>query len=147
MNATVRLDAATLSFEATDAVVVRVTITNPGDRAIGILRWFTPADGVERPLFTVRRDGAPVPYVGRMVKRTAPTNESYLTLEPAAAVTSEVDLAALYPLATPGRYEVVYDATSPELYVRDAGGAPSPGELRSAPLRFTVTARTPPPRP
>ena len=137
MNAAVRLGTRTVSFAPGEAIVVRVTITNPDDRAIGILRWFTPVDGVERSLFTVRRDGAPVPYAGRMVKRAAPTAASYVTLDARAVLTADVDLAALYALATPGRYEIAYDATSPELYRRD-GGAPSPGELRSDVLAIVV---------
>lgn len=143
-NATVRLATEKVSYDATETVVVRVTITNPSDRSMRILRWFTPRDGVERSLFTVRRDGVPVAYEGRMVKRAAPTSADYVELPPGESLAADVALSPLYALTTPGRYEVAYDAASPELYA-NAGEAATAGALRSEPLRFTVAP--PPSRP
>lgn len=136
-NATVRVETEKLSYAPTDAVVVRVTITNPNDHPIGILRWFTPHDGVDRSLFAVHRDGVAVAYLGRMVKRAAPTDADYLVLRAGESSTTDVALSALYDLAPPGRYEVAYDVASPELHGRDASEAAA-GVLRSEPLRFDV---------
>lgn len=140
-NATVRLETEKVSYDATEPVVVRVTITNPSDRPMRILRWFTPRDGVERSLFSVRHDDAPVAYRGRMVKRAAATSADYVALPPGESLSTDVALTPIYELAMPGRYEIAYDAASPELYADDAG-AVSAGTLRSEPLRLTVA---PPP--
>lgn len=136
-NATVRLASEKLSYDATEPVVVRVTITNSSDHPIRILRWYTPRDGVERSLFTVRRDGDPLSYRGRMVKRAAPTSTDYVPLLPGETLATDVALSPLYDLTTPGRYEIAYDAASPELYANDEATA---GTLRSEPLWLTVTA-------
>ena len=65
------LTADQAGFASSESVVVRLTLANPGDAPIAVLRWLTAADGLEAPLFTVARDGTPVPYVGRIVKRPA----------------------------------------------------------------------------
>ena len=59
--ARVDLSADQLSFAAGERVVVRVAITNPGSHPIKVLKWYTPVDDVEEPLFTVLRNGVPVP--------------------------------------------------------------------------------------
>ena len=94
-GAVVSISADKVSFGAAEPVTLTVTITNPGADAIRVLRWFTPADGVTEPLFTVTRDGVPVAYLGMLAKRTAPTAQDYLTLAAGGSLTYTVDLAGV----------------------------------------------------
>ena len=138
MTATVRLATDRTSFAPGEPVIVHVTLSNPGAHRVALLRWRTPLDGVSAPLFTVTRDGAEVPYRGRMVKRPEPTDADYVTLEPGASVTSDVDHAKLHDLAAPGHYVVTYDVTSPQLWLPKKNAPPADGHLVSEPLRFAV---------
>lgn len=146
MTATVRLATDRTTFATGEPVTVHVTIANPGERRIAILRWRTPLDGASAPLFTVTRDGAPVRYLGRMVKRPAPTDADYVTLEPGASVTADVDLAKHYALDAPGRYVVAYDVESPQLYLPRKNNPPTDGHLTSEPLTIVVEGGAAAPR-
>jgi peptidyl-Lys metalloendopeptidase len=111
-GAVVSLSSDRASFGAGGGVIVHVGITNPNSSSIRILKWYTPLDGVERPLFTVLRNRRPVSYIGSMVKRAAPTDKDYITLLAGESLTSDVDLAAYYDLSASGRYAVQYNVTA-----------------------------------
>lgn len=106
-------------FGATEDVVLQVSITNPNDHSIKILKWLTPLEGVQEPLFTVVRDGTPVEYLGPVYKRAVPTEQDYLTLTAGKSLTSEVNLSALYDFSISGNYEISYEVLSEKLYLAD----------------------------
>ena len=107
------------SMGKSDDVVVKVTFTNTSGSPQYVLKSRTPFEGVGAPLFEVTRDGQPVRYVGKIVKRAAPTAADYYLLKPGASYTARVELSALYDMATTGDYAVRYHAASPQLF---AGG-------------------------
>jgi peptidyl-Lys metalloendopeptidase len=104
------------SLGKTDDVVVKVTFTNTSGSPQYVLKSHTPFDGVSGPLFEVTRDGSPVRYLGKLVKRAAPTAADYYLLKPGASYTARVELSALYDMATTGDYAVRYHAASPQLF-------------------------------
>ncbi|NJL28195.1 MAG: peptidase M35 [Thermoanaerobaculia bacterium] len=71
--------------------------------------WQTPFEGVDDDLFTVTRNGEPVTYLGRHVKRPAPTVADYVVLKPGESRSAEVELSALYDLRYTGEYSVQYN--------------------------------------
>jgi len=144
MSAVVSLSIDKISFDETEDVVLHVAITNPNSYSIRILKWFTPLDGVERSLFTVLRNGEPVPYVGRMVKRAAPTDKDYITLMAGESVTSDVNLSDYYVLSVSDDYEVMYDVTSLQLYVEKEIGQLNDGRLTSNTLSMFIKERPAP---
>ena len=99
-----------------DDVVVDVTITNTSAVPQTILKWHTPFGGVEEPLFTVTRDGAKVPYLGKRYKRPAPTARDYYLLKPGASHTSRVELSSLYDMSVTGDYTVTYNTGTTQLF-------------------------------
>ncbi len=103
------LSADKAAFSAAEPVIVHTTITNTTGRTMRILRWFTPADGVEEPLFNVVRDGQPVPYLGPVVKRPPANAADFVIVAPGESITYDVDLASIYDLSTTGAYVVAYD--------------------------------------
>ena len=144
MSATVSLSVDKESFDGSDDVLIHVTITNPNNYPIRILKWFTPLNGIERSLFTVTRNGESVPYIGRMIKRAEPTEADYITLEAGGSVTADVNLSEYYELSSSDNYEVMYDVTSLQLYVEKEIGELNNGRLSSAPLKMFITGREAP---
>jgi len=91
-----------------DDVVVLVTMTNTGNSTEYLLKWQTPFGAVDAPLFEVTRDGLPVRYQGRQVKRAAPTPADYIALKPGASRSARVELSALYAMSVTGAYSIRY---------------------------------------
>jgi peptidyl-Lys metalloendopeptidase len=91
-----------------DEVAVIVTIANTSNATAYLLKWQTPFDTVEAPLFEVMRDGQPVRYLGRQVKRAAPTAADYVALAPGASRSVRVELSALYQMGITGAYSIRY---------------------------------------
>ena len=104
----VRLEAPRARVGATDPLVVKFTLRNTSAVPVTVLKWHTPLDGFTGDLFEVTQEGAPVRYIGAIVKRAEPQPEDYVTLEPGAEVSADVDLAEGYAIADPGRYTVAY---------------------------------------
>src|SRR5690348_13302984 len=85
---------------ANNDVVVKVTFTNTSGSPQYVLKSHTPFEGVSAPVFEVTRDGQPVRYMGKIVKRAAPTAADYYLLKPGASYTVKVELSSLYDMAT-----------------------------------------------
>ena len=129
-----------------DDVLVRVTLTNTSGSAHYLLRWRTPLDGIQASLFEVRRDGQPVVYLGRRIKRAAPGPADYLRLEPGATVTQTVELSRLYEMSVTGAYTVRYRAPAmPVASTAKEQAPPQPlaGELASNPVSLWIDGRLP----
>jgi peptidyl-Lys metalloendopeptidase len=105
----VTIAAEKSNFTAADSVLVSVTIANTGQKPVKVLKWFTPVDDVEEPLFKVRRDGATVEYVGADYKRLAPTGNDYLNLKPGESFSRTIDLGQYYDLSASGVYQIEYN--------------------------------------
>lgn len=149
----VSLSAAQTEFSAAQDVLVTVTISNPAKNSVRILKWFTPADGVEEPLFSVKRNGESVSYTGAIYKRPAATGSDYITLKAGESVTFNVNLGDYYDLSASGQYEVFYAVASYNLFNEKSNSFKVRDSLSSDPLSFKVEGRipkgkpTPPPPP
>ena len=135
---TVDLKVAQSDFRASQDVLVTVTLSNRTKQPAHILKWLTPADGVDASLFTVTRDGQPVAYTGAQVKRPAATDSDYLLLEPGASVSNVVDLGDVYDFTGTGRYEISYNVSSYDLF--DKKGTPAKGKDALASDTISVKA-------
>ena len=141
-GANVSLSADYASFGTAEDVILHVTITNPNSYSIRVLKWFTPLEGVERPLFTILRDGEPVDYIGILGDRNAPTEHDYITLKAGESLTSDVNLSSYYDLSISGNYEVIYNVFSLELYMEgENGDTRIAGRLNSNALTLWIEGR------
>jgi peptidyl-Lys metalloendopeptidase len=102
----VSLSADKSTFGAADSAQVKVTLTNTKSKSVKLLKWFTPADGLEESLFVVTRDGKELAFEGPHFKRPAASAEDYLTLAPGESRTFTVDLAETYDLSKTGDYSL-----------------------------------------
>jgi peptidyl-Lys metalloendopeptidase len=101
-----------------DEVALVVTITNTSAATQYLLRWQTPFEAFEAPLFEVTRDGQPVPYLGRQVKRAAPTAADYIALAPGASRSVRVELSAPYRMDATGAYSIRYRDDALQVFSR-----------------------------
>ncbi len=149
----VNLNATQSEFSASQDVVITVTFSNPTRHSVRILEWFTPVDGVEEPIFTVKVNGAPVNYSGAIYKRPAPTGSDYLTLKSGESRAYSVNLGDYYDLSTTGQYSIYFDAASLNLYDEKGSGSNFPDSLTSGSISLKIAGRaakgkpTPPPPP
>lgn len=112
----VSLSLTQSEFSSTQDVLVTVTISNPTRHTVRVLKWFTPAEGVEEPLFAVTRNGEPVSYTGPHYKRPAVTGRDYISLRAGESLSSTVNLADYYDFSQTGQYEVFYAVASFNLF-------------------------------
>jgi peptidyl-Lys metalloendopeptidase len=115
-GAIVSLSVEQGAFDSTQDVMVTVTISNPTSHTVRILKWFTPLDGVEEPLFAVTRNGEPVAYIGAYYKRPAATGQDYISLKSGESISGVVNLGEYYDLSESGKYEIFYAVASFNLY-------------------------------
>ncbi|WP_394834976.1 M35 family metallo-endopeptidase [Pendulispora rubella] len=104
----VKLTTSKSFFAKQDGLSLTVTLTNGANHAVRLLRWETPVDGIDAPLFVVTRNGMPVDYIGRIYKRAAPRAEDYVVLAPGESLERRVDLAEAYDVRETGNYVVQY---------------------------------------
>jgi peptidyl-Lys metalloendopeptidase len=128
-------------FARSDEVLVRVTLLNTSATPQFLLKWQTPVEGVQAPLFEVQREGQPVRYLGMEAKRPAPEPNDFLRLEPGASVSSTVELSALYEMNVTGPYQLRYRSAAHGL---PASGAMRPvAVLASSPVSIWIDGRLP----
>jgi peptidyl-Lys metalloendopeptidase len=108
-GAVVFITADQAAYAADQEVMIHVTISNPTNRPVKILKWFTPAEDVEESLFSVLLDGQPVSYMGAIYKRPLPTSEDYLSLKAGESLSRDVALSAYYDLSASGNYSISYN--------------------------------------
>jgi peptidyl-Lys metalloendopeptidase len=106
-----------------------VTFENPNEFPIKILKWFTPLEGIDRSLFIIMRNGKPVGYLGKLVKRPAPSDSDYLTINAGASMSWQVNLSSYYDLTVPGNYDVTYEASSLRLYAKGGNEQQQPDQI------------------
>lgn len=111
----VELGAEQTAHSTIEGVILRVSLTNVGLDDLWIYKWRTPFFGVEDDLFLVQRNGEPVAYVGKHVKRPAPAPADYFLLAAGESRTAEVDLSQYYELGRPGSYSVKFLADGIDL--------------------------------
>jgi peptidyl-Lys metalloendopeptidase len=143
-GATVSLSADQTSFGAAEDVVLHVTVANPGSEPVKILKWFTPFNNSLEPLFRVSVDGEPSAFVGAVYKRTAPTEQDYISLAAGESLTGDVNLGSYYDLSVSGNYTVNYSVNSDSLYLGDSSGRGLPaiaGSLSSNTVDLFVEGR------
>src|SRR6185503_5409608 len=94
------------SHVAGEGVPIRFALRNVSPKPVSVLSWQTPLEGILGDIFRVVSvdGGEPLPYQGPMVKRAAPDADDYVRIAPRGEVAGEVDAAAAYELARPGRY-------------------------------------------
>lgn len=116
---------------------IAVTVTNNGSQIARVPTYQLPLKSLDNGILDVSRDGTPVNYTGRLVKRGLPKAADFTILKPGQSVQGEVDLAGAYDLSTSGNYTI--RVSSPLQYASLADGS----LLKTADGRTAVAGSAP----
>jgi peptidyl-Lys metalloendopeptidase len=140
----VTLSAGQVAFKSAESVMIHVVIENTGKNPVKILKWYTPAEDVEEPLFAISRNGKAVNYIGALYKRPAATGNDYVVLKPGEKLTRDVDLGAYYDLSATGDYVITYQVASANLFTEKASDKSAVESLGSNNLTLAIQGRAAP---
>jgi len=140
-GATVTLAVDSDFFSADQPVIVHVTIANPTKHSLKVLKWYTPADEVEGPLFSIEQNGQSVDYIGPLYKRPKPSHQDYISLKAGESITFDVDIALYYDLSVSANYSIIYDVSSWDLYSEKGNGKKDADRLTSNEIMVFITGR------
>jgi peptidyl-Lys metalloendopeptidase len=101
-----KLEVIKAKVATKDRLDVRFVVTNTSSDPVHVLTWLTPLEPFNSEVFLVTRNGEPVDYIGRLVKRGAPTEEDYVTVAPGKSVSHTLDLAEAYAIYNSGDYKI-----------------------------------------
>jgi peptidyl-Lys metalloendopeptidase len=147
----ISLSVGQSEFNSAQDVLVTVTFSNTTKHTVRVLKWFTPAEGVEEPLFAVTRDGQPVAYIGAHYKRPAATGKDYISLKAGESFAFTVNLGDYYDLSESGQYEVYYAVAAFNLFDEKGNAFKFRDSITSEKVSLRVEGRaakgrpTPPP--
>jgi peptidyl-Lys metalloendopeptidase len=120
-------------------IYANVTINNRSGADISMLKWYLPdADGqVEEHVFSLTHNGEQVDYLGRHVKRHAPTSNDYVTIAAGESITFSSELSSTYDVSKAGQYQVDFNASNYQLFSMDNGKPSIKGHgSQKAPVGF-----------
>ncbi len=103
-----RLDVDKTWLGPTDDLIARVTIINDTQETVLIPKWQVPGQTLEADLFAVLDDSGRAPYVGRHVKRPAPTASDLIRLAPGKSIQGQTELSRHYDLLDGGEYMIAF---------------------------------------
>lgn len=134
------------NYTSAEDVMVQVTLTNEEAVPVKVLKWYTPADGVEEALFKVSINGANIDYLGAHYKRPGAKTADYIKLKSGESVSYQVELSSIYDLTQTGVYEISYQAESISLFSVNPGQDKKLARLgiegiTSAPVSFYLEAK------
>jgi len=146
----VTLTSESTNLNGTDDVTVNVTMTNAGSVPVFVPKWYVPSEAATSGVFTITRNGEPVPYLGALVKRNAPSAQDFVKIAAGASLSFKVELSAVYDLSTTGAYNIQYDApavqtvrgSTPNAATAERQAGQSPAEPQTQDLVSNAIALT-----
>ena len=95
--------------ENLNTALISVTIMNNSNETLKVLTWNTPFERtINADIFNIYNGQNSVQYMGRLVKRSQPTDADYVTLQAREKRTIDVDLSKYYQMQKQGDYLVSY---------------------------------------
>jgi uncharacterized protein (DUF58 family) len=134
------------TVKAGTPVTVGFELRNPTPRALYVLDWHTPLEGLLNDILQVTRldGGEELSYSGPMMKRGDPSAEDYVTVAPGAAVSASIEASLAYDFSKPGRYRLAFRGPLMDV-ATDKAGVPHARDgfqslpVACAPVETTVT--------
>ncbi|PTL75854.1 M35 family metallo-endopeptidase [Vitiosangium sp. GDMCC 1.1324] len=138
-DVSVRLSAEKATLGASEKASVTITLTNDSRHPVKLLKWYTPADGLEEKLLEVTLNGEAVDFMGPHYKRPAASEKDFLTLAPGESLTRTVDLAEVYDLSRTGIYGIRFAVAPRQLH---GNSAKAGGLLKSNDVTLWIEGRS-----
>src|SRR6185369_7085124 len=86
----ISLDFDKKAYTAAQKQTLVFSLTNNSDKAVRVLKWHTPLEGIKSDMFEVQVNGNFAVYMGRVYKRPAPVEDDYITIGPGETVSEDV---------------------------------------------------------
>lgn len=137
-----QIEVASASYRAGEALNVRFTLTNKTAAPLTVLKWGTPLEGIEADIFLVAREGKPVPFIGRTVKRAARRPGDYVTIPAGQSLSAVVDLSKAYAIYEAGAHNVELRARLLDYGAQSAADLVRRGTLETRSLRTAAVILT-----
>lgn len=107
MEVTLKSDSQ-ISLSA-DTYEIICTVTNTSEAEQKFCKFYTPFEGINGDIFTIKKGWfGSVDYKGVMKKRTAPTEDDYISLAPGESKTTTVNLKKAYDFSSSGTYKIQF---------------------------------------
>ena len=90
-------------------VEVTLQYNNTRSSTLFLYNWLLPQQTLDDPIFRVTRNGKPVQYVGKLIKRRAPTADDVISLAPGKIIKSLVDLSTAYNMSESDSYTIEFN--------------------------------------
>jgi peptidyl-Lys metalloendopeptidase len=125
---------------------MQIKVTNNSNEVVRVPYWQLPGSD-ESKSFRVLHDGQSVTYLGKIVKRGAPTDADMVSFQPHETKVIKVDLASTYDLSRGGNYTIAFNSlldgarTLQGRRIGDAAGRAA--TLASNPISVYVDDRSP----
>jgi hypothetical protein len=119
------------SYPLGDSILITFELENISSDAYQVLTWGTPFEGkLTDDCLQVAREGEPIPYDGKLVKRGDPPPSAYALLRPGERLKSTVDISEAYAIDQVGDYGVTLRASFFDAFV-------VPGNAKAGPRKRT----------
>ncbi len=133
------VEASQTRFATEEPVALTLHLANQSVASVWVLRWQMPSDEIDADLLEVTRDGQPVPYVGPMVKRPAPTAADYVEIAAGSELAVTFDPTSVYDMRERGEYSVRFRSWQLDVLTSDPAGddgSPEPGGRKAVRRSF-----------
>ena len=139
-------------YGATQKIELRLNIRNLTSGELALLTWKLPFGEIEDDIFVVTCGGKRMPYIGRVVRRAAPTVAHYVRIPAGKNFNGTFDLATSYAIDEGGECTAQFKASGVHAKGSDAASGLDPlsgrhtgsGTVTSEPLFLILDPR---PRP
>lgn len=113
-------------YGSREAINLRFTLTNPTAESLWVAGWMLPSADMDNQLFTVKRDGEPVTYLGILAKRAAAMAEEWIEIKAGQSYTVTFDPTADYDMSGKGQYSVEFRVRNLEVRTKAPRAAMNP---------------------
>jgi peptidyl-Lys metalloendopeptidase len=88
---------------------ITISLFNDSTESIKVLRWNTAFENtISADILNINNGKSTMKYLGRVVKRSHPTQSDYMTLQAGETRTVSIDISKYYQLETEGEYSISY---------------------------------------
>lgn len=97
------------SYNLGESIVLYFSVENESTTNFNFCYWQTPLEKTFTANFLeIVFDGNTIPYKGRMLKRTPPNEDDFITLKSKESIAQEIDITTAYELDKIGEYQIKF---------------------------------------
>lgn len=125
----------------TNTALMTVSMVNDSNKTIKVLKWNTPFEKtINADIFNIYDGKTTVQYIGRLVKRSHPTESDYIILKAGKKRTTTINIAKYYRMEKKGEYLVSYKGAIKALTSKGQSDILSKTGIPSLRISYTPSA-------